>query len=132
MDEKSILISKKQQEICNITSELESSVSEIGDWKIAKYQEYVLAGQPAPYDINELYVRPSATRSTPFAPRSPSLKPPRRSHVCRAKSGAGRHDRTGVRFERIRRITGYLVGGLDRFNDGKAAEGARQGETHEI
>ena len=28
----------------------------------------------------------------------------------------------GVRFERIRRITGYLVGGLDRFNDGKTAE----------
>lgn len=28
----------------------------------------------------------------------------------------------GVRFERIRRITGYLVGGLDRFNDGKRAE----------
>ncbi len=29
---------------------------------------------------------------------------------------------TGVRFERIRRITGYLVGTLDRFNDAKAAE----------
>lgn len=28
----------------------------------------------------------------------------------------------GVPFERIRRITGYLVGGLDRFNDGKRAE----------
>jgi hypothetical protein len=28
----------------------------------------------------------------------------------------------GVFFERIRRITGYLVGGLDRFNDGKRAE----------
>lgn len=28
----------------------------------------------------------------------------------------------GVRFERIRRITGYLVGTLDRFNDAKAAE----------
>lgn len=28
----------------------------------------------------------------------------------------------GVRFERIRRITGYLVGALDRFNDGKRAE----------
>ena len=27
-----------------------------------------------------------------------------------------------VKFERIRRITGYLVGTLDRFNDGKAAE----------
>jgi hypothetical protein len=25
-------------------------------------------------------------------------------------------------FQRIRRITGYLVGTLDRFNDGKAAE----------
>lgn len=27
-----------------------------------------------------------------------------------------------VPFERIRRITGYLVGSLDRFNDGKRAE----------
>ena len=28
----------------------------------------------------------------------------------------------GGRFERIRRITGYLVGGLDRFNNAKRAE----------
>lgn len=28
----------------------------------------------------------------------------------------------GVKFERIRRITGYLVGTLDRFNDAKASE----------
>ena len=28
----------------------------------------------------------------------------------------------GVRFERIRRITGYLVGTIDRFNDAKAKE----------
>ena len=28
----------------------------------------------------------------------------------------------GVGFERIRRITGYLVGTLDRFNNGKRAE----------
>ncbi len=28
----------------------------------------------------------------------------------------------GVGFERIRRITGYLVGTVDRFNDGKKAE----------
>ena len=27
-----------------------------------------------------------------------------------------------VEFERIRRITGYLVGTLDRFNDAKRAE----------
>lgn len=28
----------------------------------------------------------------------------------------------GVKFERIRRITGYLVGSIDRFNDAKRAE----------
>lgn len=30
----------------------------------------------------------------------------------------------GVRFERIRRITGYLVGDLSRWNSGKFAEQA--------
>ncbi len=34
----------------------------------------------------------------------------------------GRREEGGVRFERIRRITGYLVGTLDRFNNGKRAE----------
>lgn len=28
----------------------------------------------------------------------------------------------GIGFERIRRITGYLVGTIDRFNNGKRAE----------
>lgn len=28
----------------------------------------------------------------------------------------------GVKFERIRRITGYLVGTIDRWNDAKKAE----------
>ena len=28
----------------------------------------------------------------------------------------------GVKFERIRRITGYLVGTVERFNDAKRAE----------
>ena len=28
----------------------------------------------------------------------------------------------GVKFERIRRITGYLVGSVERFNDAKRAE----------
>lgn len=28
----------------------------------------------------------------------------------------------GVKFERIRRITGYLTGSIERFNPGKAAE----------
>ena len=43
----------------------------------------------------------------------------------------------GVRFERIRRITGYLVGTLDLFNDAKQAEERdrikhiNMGRTHE-
>lgn len=36
-----------------------------------------------------------------------------------------------VGFERIRRITGYLVGTLDRFNDAKRAE-VNDRVTHEI
>ena len=31
---------------------------------------------------------------------------------------------TGVGFERIRRITGYLVGTMDKWNDAKKAEEA--------
>lgn len=35
----------------------------------------------------------------------------------------GRHEKDdGIKFDRIRRITGYLVGTLDRFNNAKAAE----------
>lgn len=36
--------------------------------------------------------------------------------------GCGRKEEDGVGFERIRRITGYLVGTLDRFNNAKRAE----------
>lgn len=35
----------------------------------------------------------------------------------------------GVRFERIRRVTGYLVGTLDRFNNGKKSRSARPSEA---
>jgi len=34
----------------------------------------------------------------------------------------GRSEKDGVPFDRIRRITGYLVGTVDRFNNGKRAE----------
>jgi ribonucleoside-triphosphate reductase len=34
----------------------------------------------------------------------------------------GRDEENGPSFERIRRITGYLVGTLDRFNNAKRAE----------
>ena len=36
--------------------------------------------------------------------------------------GCNRRENDGVPFERIRRITGYLVGTVDRFNNGKRAE----------
>ena len=36
--------------------------------------------------------------------------------------GCGRKEKDGVKFERIRRITGYLVGTVDRFNNSKRAE----------
>jgi len=36
--------------------------------------------------------------------------------------GCGRTESDGIHFERIRRITGYLVGSLERFNDAKLAE----------
>lgn len=41
-------------------------------------------------------------------------------HVENGKVGEG------IKFERIRRVTGYLVGTLDRFNDGKRAEEAQR------
>ncbi len=37
----------------------------------------------------------------------------------------------GIKFERIRRITGYLVGTVDRFNNGKKAE-VKDRVKHEV
>lgn len=37
----------------------------------------------------------------------------------------------GIKFERLRRITGYLVGTVDRWNDGKRAE-LKDREVHII
>ena len=45
---------------------------------------------------------------------------------CGRKEGDGNPG-----FERIRRITGYLVGTLDRFNDAKAAE-VRDRKKHSL
>ena len=44
-----------------------------------------------------------------------------KSRLVQAKS-APKLIGEGVKFQRIRRITGYLVGTLDRFNDAKRAE----------
>ena len=42
-----------------------------------------------------------------------------RGRLPQVRPHRGRHNQP---FERIRRITGYLVGTLDRFNDAKRAE----------
>jgi ribonucleoside-triphosphate reductase len=36
--------------------------------------------------------------------------------------GCGRTEEDGVKFERIRRVTGYLSGTLEHFNNAKRAE----------
>ena len=42
--------------------------------------------------------------------------------INRMYSHDGKTVGEGSRFERIRRVTGYLLASLDRFNDGKRAE----------
>lgn len=53
---------QKVQEICNLTQDLISPVSPIGDWKIAKIQEYTLSGLESPYDIADLHAKRQAVR----------------------------------------------------------------------
>ena len=45
--------------------------------------------------------------------------------------GCGRHEADGrIGFERIRRITGYLVGTMDRWNDAKSSEETERVKHH--
>ena len=53
---------KTEQQIINLKASLESRESDIGDWKIAKAQEYILAGVECPYDIAELHAKRQAVR----------------------------------------------------------------------
>ena len=43
-------------------------------------------------------------------------------HVSDERAGVAMSYGKGMKFERIRRITGYLAGTLDRFNNAKRAE----------
>lgn len=52
-----------EQEIRNLTSELESSVSDIGDWKIVKCYEASLKGEAMPYDVQKLTQARQAARN---------------------------------------------------------------------
>lgn len=44
------------------------------------------------------------------------------NNYCHLRANREGYVGKGVKFQRIRRVTGYLVGTLDRFNDGKKAE----------
>lgn len=46
-----------EQEIRNLTSVLESSVSDIGDWKVIKCYEASLKGERMPYNVDDLLYR---------------------------------------------------------------------------
>lgn len=42
--------------------------------------------------------------------------------MTRIKTADAKDVGAGIKFDRIRRVTGYLVGSLERFNNAKRAE----------
>ena len=48
-------VKEKEQEIRNLASDLSSTSSDVGDWKISKCMEYQLVGAELPYDMQELH-----------------------------------------------------------------------------
>lgn len=62
VDEVREQIARDEQEIRCLEASLSSVTSDIGDWKIAKCQEYALVGLDAPYDIDELHQKRQQVR----------------------------------------------------------------------
>ena len=60
--EKMKRIEAARDEICLLRCHLESSASEIGDWKIVKIYEYRLQGKEDPYNFEELQATRQAAR----------------------------------------------------------------------
>lgn len=54
MDEKNEKLRQLRQEIINQEARLSSNTSEIGDYRIIKCYEAVLAKKDTPYDVDEL------------------------------------------------------------------------------
>lgn len=52
----------KEQEIRDLTQDLTSPVSPIGDWKVVKIQEYNLMQRSVPYDVDALHAKRQAAR----------------------------------------------------------------------
>ena len=61
-NEKQNVLNEKRQEIINLTSELTSTASELGDYRIIKCLEASLTGTEAPYDIKDLTAKRQAVR----------------------------------------------------------------------
>ena len=53
-NERNDIMQQKQQEIINLTCDLTSAHSTIGDWKLIKQQEAVTLGLPAPYTDEQM------------------------------------------------------------------------------
>lgn len=51
-----------EQKINDLKWRLTGMESDIGDWKIAKAQEYALVGLESPYDIADLHAKRQAVR----------------------------------------------------------------------
>ena len=61
--------------------------------------------------------------------RDPVLRLSPASSTTSAPAAAAQEDDGDAGFERIRRITGYLVGTVDRFNNAKTGRGAGPGQA---
>ena len=62
-NEKQRELAEKQQEIINLTNDLTSPASEIGDYRVIKCYEAVLSGQKTmPYDVKDLIAKRQKVR----------------------------------------------------------------------
>ena len=52
-----------QSDLGILKGQLSSDLSPIGDWKIAKCQEYILAGLEPPYNIQDLHEKRQIVRN---------------------------------------------------------------------
>lgn len=62
-NEKDVRKQELNQEIINLQEHLTSNTSPLGDWKMIKYQEYMVMGVECPYDMNEYHVEREAIRA---------------------------------------------------------------------
>lgn len=63
MDETMEKEMERRQEIINLTCDLTSPVSDIGDWKITKINEARINGDADPYNVSELTEKRQAIRN---------------------------------------------------------------------